>query len=159
MRNPDLRKKLVLFAATGAGAGYFPSFPGTIGTLVGIPFSLALNRLASANIWAALAALALAAFCAISLATEASQILRQKDPGMIVIDEVVGFLVANFQAPERMTTIIASFILFRIFDIAKIYPAAPLEKLPGGQGIVLDDIMAGLYTFGIIQLAIMWELL
>lgn len=155
----DLRKKFILFSATGAGAGYFPLFPGTIGTLVAIPISLALNRLASVTVWPALIALLLAVFGAISVATAASQILRQKDPGMIVIDEIVGFLVANFHTPERVTPIIMSFILFRFFDIAKIYPAARLEKLPGGSGIVLDDIMAGLYTFGIIQLALMSELL
>ena len=155
----NLRNKFILFAATGAGAGYFPLFPGTIGTLVAIPISLALNRLASVAIWPALLALVLTVFCAISIATRASQILRQKDPGMIVIDEVVGYLVANFHAPERVTAIILSFILFRFFDIAKIYPAGRLERLPGGSGIVLDDIMAGLYTFGIIQIVLMLELL
>ncbi len=155
----DLRNKFILFTASGAGAGYFPLFPGTIGTLVAIPISLALNRLASVAVWPALLALVLVVFCAIAIATRASQILRQKDPGLIVIDEVVGFLVANFHAPERLTPVILSFILFRFFDIAKIYPAGRLERLPGGSGIVLDDIMAGLYTVGIVQLARILELL
>jgi phosphatidylglycerophosphatase A len=155
----DLRNKFILFAATGARAGYFPLFPGTIGTLVAIPISIFLNRLASVAIWPALLALVLAVFCAISIATRASQILRQKDPGLIVIDEVVGFMVANFHAPERATPIILSFILFRFFDIAKFYPTGRLERLPNGSGIVLDDIMAGVYTFAIIQLALTLELL
>ena len=63
-----------------------------------------------------------------------------------LIDEIVGFLVANFLAPPRLTALLWSFLLFRFFDITKIFPTKRLEQLPGGAGIVLDDVMAGLYT-------------
>ena len=145
-------KKAVLFVVTGAGAGYFPRFPGTVGTLVAIPFSLALNRIAVNNF--ALGALIVVAsiFCAVWLSTKGGRILKQKDPQVIVIDEIVGFLVANFLAPPRWTALLWSFLLFRFFDIAKVFPTNKLEQLPGGAGIVLDDVMAGVYAFIILQL-------
>jgi phosphatidylglycerophosphatase A len=139
-------QKSVLFFVTGAGAGYFPGFPGTIGTVVAIPFSLALNRLALSNFSLALLILVGSIFCAITLSTKGAGILKQKDPRFIVIDEIVGFLVANFLAPPRLSVLLWSFLLFRFFDIAKIFPTNRLEQLPGGAGIVLDDVMAGLYT-------------
>jgi phosphatidylglycerophosphatase A len=155
----SVREKLILLSASGAGTGYFPLFPGTIGTLVAIPFSFALNRLANFSLVFAAVILVAAIFCAIWLASKASEILRQKDPGIIVIDEIAGFLLANFAAPTTVSTLLTSFTLFRFFDVAKIFPAARLERLPGGAGIVLDDIMAGIYTFAIVQLLIAWQIL
>jgi len=155
----SIREKLVLLSASGAGAGYFPLFPGTIGTLVAIPFSFALNHLANFSLALAGVTLVTAVFCAMGLASKASEMLRQKDPGVIVIDEIVGFLLANFAAPNRVSVVLAAFILFRFFDIAKIFPASRLEMLPGGAGIVLDDIMAGIYTFTIVQLLVAWQIL
>jgi len=78
---------------------------------------------------------------------------------MIVIDEIVGFMVANFLAPHSVMLLGVAFLLFRIFDIVKVYPINKLQKLPGGAGIVLDDVMAGLYVFGILRLVLSWGLL
>jgi phosphatidylglycerophosphatase A len=139
-------QRAVLFVVTGAGAGYFPRLPGTIGTLVAIPFSLALNRVAASNFPLAVLMVVGSVFCAIWLSTKGAAILKQKDPQYIVIDEIVGFLVANFIAPPRLTALLWSFLLFRFFDITKVFPTNRLEQLPGGLGIVLDDVMAGLYT-------------
>jgi phosphatidylglycerophosphatase A len=139
-------QRVVLFFVTGAGAGYFPRLPGTIGTLVAIPFSLALNQLAVSNFPLAALIVVGSIFCAIWLSTQGARILKQKDPQIIVIDEIVGFLVANFLATPRLTALLWSFLLFRFFDIAKIFPINRLERLPGGAGIVLDDVMAGVYT-------------
>jgi phosphatidylglycerophosphatase A len=147
-------QRAVLVFVTGAGAGYFPRLPGTIGTLVAIPFSLALNRIAMGNFPLALLIVAAAIFSAIWLSTKAAGILKQKDPQFIVIDEIVGFLVANFLAPPRWTALLWNFLLFRFFDIAKVFPANRLERLPGGAGIVLDDVMAGLYTLISLRLLI-----
>ena len=66
-------------------------------------------------------------------------------------------MIANYLAPARWASLILGFLLFRCFDIAKVFPAARLEKLPGGTGIVLDDVMAGLYAFVIVQSALHWE--
>ena len=147
----SLAGKIDLLGATAGGIGYAPIFPGTVGTLGAIPFSLALNRLAEMSVLGATIVLLFTIFSAIALATKASELLQQRDPGIIVIDEIVGFLLGNSCAPMTMSALLASFLLFRFFDIAKIFPASRLESLPGGAGIVLDDIMAGIYTFALIQ--------
>jgi phosphatidylglycerophosphatase A len=139
-------QKAVLFLVTGGGAGYFPRLPGTIGTLVAIPFSLALNHVAESNFTLAILIVIGSVFSAIWLSTQGARILKQKDPQLIVIDEIVGFLVANFVAPPRWTFLLCSFLLFRFFDITKIFPINRVERLQGGSGIVLDDVLAGLYT-------------
>lgn len=140
-------RKAVLFCVTGGGAGYVPRLPGTIGTLVAVPFSIALNRLAAEKLPLASAIVALSVLCAIRASTRGAAILGQKDPQIIVVDEIVGFLVGNFLAPLRWTVLFWSFLLFRFFDITKLFPINRLEQLPGGAGIVLDDVMAGCYTF------------
>jgi phosphatidylglycerophosphatase A len=143
--------KIALFLATGAGTGYLPFCPGTFGTIIAIPLSLFLNHIGASGLWPA--ALGLVGLTAISiwLADQASRLLRVKDPQVVVIDEIAGFALANFLTTSWIALLIA-FGLFRFFDIAKIFPARRLEALPGGAGIVLDDMMAGLYTFLILRL-------
>ncbi|HVO93595.1 MAG TPA: phosphatidylglycerophosphatase A [Terriglobales bacterium] len=141
-----------MIAATGGGVGYLPLIPGTAGTLIAVPISLGLNRLARDSPWLAAAVLALAIGCAIAVSNRACDILRQKDPQIIVIDEIIGFLVANFLSTTSLAVLLTSFLTFRFFDIAKVFPAARLEQLPRGAGVVLDDVMAGIYTFAIVQL-------
>ena len=85
--------------------------------------------------------------------------MAQKDPSRIVIDEIIGFMIANYLAPARALSVISAFVIFRVFDIAKVYPASRIQKLPGGTGIVLDDIVAGLYTFAIVQLLSGWRVI
>jgi len=140
-------RKAVLFCVTGGGAGYVPRLPGTIGTLVAVPFSIALNRLAAEKLPLASAIVVLSVLCAIRASTRGAAILGQKDPQIIVVDAIVGFLVGNFIAPLRWMVIFWSFLLFRFFDLTKLFPISRLEQLPGGAGIVLDDVMAGCYTF------------
>ena len=147
-------QRAVLFCVTGAGAGYIPRLPGTAGTVVAIPLSLALNRFAVINLTLAILILIASIYCAIWLSTKAANILKQKDPQVIVIDEIVGFVTANFLAPPRLSVLLWSFVLFRFFDIAKVFPTNRLEQLPGGAGIVLDDVMAGLYGQLVMRLLI-----
>lgn len=143
--------KLILFLASGCGVGFSPYLPGTLGTLIAVPVSLAVNRFATSHSTAAIFLLVGLTLIAIGLADRAARILATKDPAMIVIDEIAGFALANFLS-TGMRGLILAFILFRFFDIAKVFPATRLEALPGGVGIVLDDIMAGLYTFLILRL-------
>jgi phosphatidylglycerophosphatase A len=140
-------RRTVLLCVSGGGAGYVPRLPGTIGTLVAVPFSIALNRLAAEKLLLASAIVLLLVLCAIWSSTRGAEILRQKDPQIIVIDEIVGFMVGNFLAPFRWSVLLWAFLLFRFFDITKVFPINWLEQLPGGAGIVLDDVMAGCYTF------------
>lgn len=153
------KSKGIVLLVTAGGAGYAPRIPGTIGTVIAIPLSLGLNWIAEGSLPAALAVLIGFIACAIWLAARAADILRQKDPSVIVIDEIAGFLVANFLSPPRLGIVLAAFALFRLFDIAKIFPASRLELIPGGPGIVLDDVAAGLYTFIVLRLAGWWSLL
>jgi phosphatidylglycerophosphatase A len=153
------KQKVILFWVTGAGIGYFPRFPGTAATFVAIPLSLALNRLTDVSLPLAIVILVLTVACAIPLSTKGADILGLKDPQIIVIDEIVGFLIANFISTPNYGPVVLAFILFRFFDVAKIFPIAKLESLPGGTGIVLDDVMAGLYTFAIVRLSIWLGLL
>ncbi|HEX6176355.1 MAG TPA: phosphatidylglycerophosphatase A [Candidatus Binatia bacterium] len=145
-------KKVVLLLVTGAGIGYIPRLPGTVGTIIAIPFSLALNRIALSNFLVATVLLIGSVAGAVWLCSQFAGMLNQKDPQLIVIDEIVGFLVGNFLAPFSLTALLWSFALFRFFDISKIFPANRLERLQGGAGIVLDDVMAGLYTFASLRL-------
>jgi phosphatidylglycerophosphatase A len=148
-------RKAVVFFVTGAGAGYFPRMPGTMGTLVAVPLSIALNGIAVRNVALAMFIVAASVICAIWASAKGARILQQKDPQVIVIDEIVGFLVGNFLAPPRWTSLLCGFVLFRLFDITKIFPINRLEGLPGGAGIVLDDVMAGLYTLISLRLLLM----
>ena len=130
-----------------------------MGTILAIPLSMGLNRFANiAPVFAALAVAGLV-IVTIKMSTKAAEVLGQKDPQIIIADEIVGFLIANYLAPPRLVPLIISFILFRFFDITKVFPASRLEKLPGGAGIVLDDVMAGIYTFVIVQALLYWELI
>ncbi len=155
----SIGRKIIVFLVTGFGAGYFPRLPGTLGTIVAVPFSLGLNAIAAISLPLALLALAAAIFCAIWLSSKGAAILGQKDPALIVIDEIIGFLVANFLSPPRIVPLALVFVTFRAFDIAKVYPLSRLEKLTGGAGIVLDDVMAGIYTFVIMRFLFAWGLL
>lgn len=78
---------------------------------------------------------------------------------MVVIDEIVGFMVANFMVVPGVLPTVLAFLLFRLFDIVKVLPLSKLEKLPGGAGIVLDDVMAGLYVLAIMRTLRFWGLL
>ena len=128
-----------------------------MGSLLAVPISFALNRLAETAPLFALTLLIGLTFWAIEFSTSAAEIMQTKDPQVIVADEIVGFMIANFLAPVRWAPLLLSFLLFRIFDITKVYPARKLEKLPGGFGIVLDDVLAGIYAFAIVQTLLYWR--
>lgn len=144
------RQRLVLLLATGLGIGRAPVAPGTVGSLVGLAWAAAVAALPGSPILGPLATLA-AALVAIPICGRASRLLGEKDPGSIVLDEIVAVplvfgcgLVAL--ADLDATTLVAGFLLFRVMDIVKPPPARRLERLPGGLGIVIDDLVAGIYA-------------
>lgn len=153
------QKTVILFFATGAGTGYFPWFPGTAGSLVAIPLSLALNQIAVKSF--SLSLLTLAGFVVVAtwFCQKGGEILHEKDSRKIVIDEIAGFLCANFLSPAGLKSTAAAFILFRFFDIIKVFPARRAEKVQGGVGVILDDLVAALYTFLILRLLFLGSLL
>lgn len=133
--------KAFLFIATGFGSGWLPKAPGTWGSLVGVLLWLGLHRLTPASYAAALAVLFVVGTVAAG-ATE--KILDQGDPGSVVIDEIIGQLIALAFIPAYPLTIAAGFALFRFFDILKPFPVGWLDRhIHGGLGIMLDDVAAG----------------
>ena len=145
------RQRAVLFVATGFFIGTVPFAPGTFGSIIGLPICFLISRL---NIWLALLCTILFILFAIGLAAAAERILKKKDAGEIVIDEIAGMMVTLVGIPFTSKTVIAGFIIFRAFDILKPFPIRFIEKVTGGSGIVLDDVMAGLYANLILRLAI-----
>jgi phosphatidylglycerophosphatase A len=88
----------------------------------------------------------------IPAATRAARAAAKKDPGFVVIDEVAGQLISLVAVPLKWKTFLAGLILFRVFDILKPPPVRQMERLPGGTGIVLDDVAAGIYALAVMQL-------
>jgi phosphatidylglycerophosphatase A len=154
-----IHRSTILFFATGAGAGYSPWMPGTVGTAVAIPLSLALNRLAETSLPLSLLTLGAFTLSAAWFSAKGEEIFKEKDSEKIVIDEIAGFLFANFLSPTEVNNLAVAFLLFRVFDIIKVYPAGRAESIRGGFGVILDDVIAGLYTFLIVHLLLFWGLL
>jgi len=140
----------ILFISQGAYAGRFPVAPGTAGTVVGMLLYLGMKGLAPGWYLAVCVLIFLAGTWA---AGRAEEMLGCTDCPSIVIDEIAGYIVAMFMVPTTWGFIVAGFILFRAFDIVKPWPLRRLEALPGGPGVMLDDIGAGIYTNIILQIA------
>jgi phosphatidylglycerophosphatase A len=141
--SPDLRNPVHLLAF-GFGSGLAPKAPGTFGTLVAVPLFLLLQPL-SLSVYLALVALGFA--LGIWICDRTARDLGVHDHGGIVWDEIVGYLFAMSLAPAGGWWIVSGFLLFRFFDILKPWPIRWLDlRVPGGFGIMLDDMMAGLYA-------------
>jgi len=144
--------KFIRILATGFGSGCAPLAPGTAGTMVGIPFYCVFVSFPWPLHLLSLIALS---FLAIFVAQEAERILGEKDPSRVVIDEIVGFQFTMFLVTPTVVHIVAGFLLFRIFDIVKPFPIRLSEtRLPGGYGVVGDDIIAGIYGGIVLQILI-----
>ncbi len=128
--------------ATAFGVGYAPIAPGTFGSAVGLLIWFALPP--SPLVQAAVVVAIFAVGC--WSGSVAERHFGRTDPGHVVIDEVAGMLVTLFLVPAGWIGAIGGFFLFRISDVIKPYPANRLEALPGGIGIMADDIMAGIYA-------------
>jgi phosphatidylglycerophosphatase A len=124
------------------GCGHFPGAPGTAGTVGAIPLYLALRPFG-------LGAVALAAvvvtFVGVWSSTIVARRLQLKDPQIVCIDEVAGVLITWLAAPIGWRGTLAGFVLFRIFDQFKPWPARAAEKLPEGWGVMMDDVFAGVW--------------
>ena len=138
--------------ATFLGVGYCPVASGTAATAVGM---LVVYALSPFNVYYLLVLCALTVI-GIRAASYVERISGQKDPGIVVIDEVVGIMIAMIGIPLTWKTVLCGFFLFRALDMFKIYPINKFEALPGGLGIILDDVMAGLYTNIILSIAVHW---
>jgi phosphatidylglycerophosphatase A len=155
--------------ATGAGAGFAPVAPGTLGAIEGVIIFFIFNALANNS--ASLAPrLSVALFIAINVSlfiigvwasSRACEICALEDPGQVVIDEVSGQLIALVPliAAPSVAGILVAFLLFRLFDIFKPYPIRKLERLRAGLGVMADDALAGIYAAAIVWMGIQWGLI
>ena len=132
------------FLAFGFGSGLSPFAPGTMGTLVAIPFIFVLKGLGNPVFWVVLVLLFL---LGVKLCGDVSRKLGVHDHGGIVWDEMVGYWLSAAFVPLQWPWLLAAFLLFRFFDIVKPWPIRQLDKeVSGGFGIMIDDVVAALFT-------------
>ncbi|MBZ5580880.1 MAG: phosphatidylglycerophosphatase A [Acidobacteriia bacterium] len=152
-----MRLKLANLISTFFGCGYSRFAPGTAGSAAALAIGIALQKYAAMPSWGFLLLAGAALLPAIWAAGATARSLKLKDPGCVVVDEVLGQWVALSGAPvQNWKTYLAAFLLFRLFDIWKPAPVRQLEALPGGIGINADDLMAGAYAAVVLFLARMW---
>ncbi len=136
--------------ATGFYVGRLPVAPGTWGSALALPIHFLLVRL---SFPAHLSALAIILVVAIITAGSVEKMMDTKDPGIIVIDEIIGMLITLVGAPHNYLVWVLGFFIFRFFDIFKPFPIRLIDqRINGGAGIVMDDVMAGLYSLIVLQL-------
>lgn len=140
----NFKQKSVMFLATGCYIGNMSFAPGTFGSVLGLPLCFFLSKI---DFSMAVLLAIIFILCAIWIANEAERILKTKDPGCIVIDEIAGIILTLFGLPFNIITMTVGFLVFRALDIWKPYPIRFLEnKFSGGIGIVLDDVVAGILS-------------
>ena len=136
--------------AFGFGSGLSPVAPGTMGTLVAVPLYLLIQNLPLAAYGALTLGLMIAGFW---ICGAAARGLGVHDHPGIVWDEIVGYLITMLAAPKGWFWVVTGFVLFRLFDVVKPWPCGWIDrKMSGGAGIMLDDIVAGLYGLFFLQL-------
>ena len=135
---------LLILIATGLYSGYLPKAPGTWGSLVGLLLFFLLQKFSLPLYLTVLAGLFIVGTFA---AGETEKILDSRDPGIVVIDEIVGMLISLIAIPAKPLYLLLGFILFRLFDIVKPFPIRLIDqRFHGGLGIMLDDVVAGIYA-------------
>ncbi len=143
--------KAAFLLGTGFGSGYSPVAPGTAGSAacMVIVFLLRpwLSPLPEVSLFLVVTLLGIPA------ATRVARSVGKKDPGLVVVDEFSGYLATIFLLPKTIPWLLAAFFLFRILDIWKPWPCRRLEKLPDGLGIMMDDVVAGIYGNLLLQAA------
>jgi phosphatidylglycerophosphatase A len=135
-------KVVALALATAVGIGYVPVAPGTFGSLAGLVAWALIRAHPALQAVTIVVLFAAGAWSASAAETH----FNQADPGPVVIDEVMGMLLTLYMNPVGWTGALAGFLLFRLLDVVKPYPANRLERLPGGVGIMADDAMAAIYA-------------
>ncbi|PYU89117.1 MAG: phosphatidylglycerophosphatase A [Acidobacteria bacterium] len=145
----EKRRGAAVWIATGAGIGYLP-VPGTFGAAAGLGIVAALARWVTYRSWLwALVGVATAAVFVLGVwaAGSAEEFFGHTDPSYVVIDEVAGQMVTFLLRPDApWRWLLAGFVLFRVFDVLKPFPAGRAEGLPGGWGVMTDDMVAGVYS-------------
>ena len=151
-----MNQKLITFLATGFGSGLIPFAPGTAGTLVGVLICLLCIPMPwILRLLFVLILLALSFY----VAGQAEKIYQKKDDQRIVIDEIIGIQITMLSVAITVLHLCVGFVLFRVFDISKPFPINNLQRLPGGWGVVIDDVAAGIYAGAMMLLLIFFGVL
>jgi len=137
-----MRDKINRTIVTFFGIGYLPLMPGTYASAAGVLIYLAFKD----NLYTYLALTLIITIAGFICARRAEELFDKPDPSQVVIDEVSGMLIAFILVPFSVSNVIIGFFLFRALDIIKVYPLNVVEKVRGGRGIMLDDILAGVMT-------------
>lgn len=149
--------RVVLLLATGLGAGASRKAPGTVGSLWGPPLAWGMQE-AGLSGWSWAAAALLLAVAGVPLCGRACSLLGRKDPGSVVYDEIAAFPVVFALTPVTLLSSVLGFGLFRLFDIVKPWPIRRFERLPGGWGVMADDLIAGIFAGGLLWALHRWVL-
>ncbi|PPD33971.1 MAG: phosphatidylglycerophosphatase A [Methylomonas sp.] len=145
----QILKDPLLLLAFGFGSGLSRKMPGTMGTVAAIPLYLLLIQTSG---WIYLLATLISIISGIAICDYAAQKLQVPDYGGIVWDEIAGFLITLCWLPFSWQNLLAGFVLFRLFDILKPWPIKWLDQhVHGGFGIMLDDVVAGVFAALILQ--------
>jgi phosphatidylglycerophosphatase A len=148
----SFKQKAIIFFATGGLIGFSPVAPGTFGSLAALPICLLISSMPIAPALIFVAALIMFSTW---IAHAAEKLAAQKDPKQVVVDEICGMALALFALPFTPFFILGGFALFRVFDILKPFPIRWVDKkVPGGLGIMLDDIIAGIFANGALRLVV-----
>lgn len=151
-----MNEKLIKLLATGFGSGLVPFAPGTMGTLVGVVICLLCMPMPRIlRLLFVLTLLALSFY----VAGQAEKIYQKKDDQRIVIDEIIGLQITMLPVAINILSLCVGFVLFRVFDILKPFPINNLQRLPGGWGVVIDDVVAGVYAGALIWLLTFWRII
>lgn len=143
-RKPETwQDRLILLVAQGGGFGRSPVFPGTCGSLWGLPLGLLLH---DTSVWLRLAVGVAMFAVGMPLCRRAAELIGKKDPGSVVWDEIAAFPIVYAFVPITWQTLVIGFVLFRIFDITKPPPIKAFEQIDGGLGIMIDDTIAAVWA-------------
>lgn len=143
--------QIIKILSTGLGLGYIPKMPGTFGSLLGLALVFALPPLSSFIHFFVILVISL---FAVWISDRAEKIFHEKDCQKIVIDEIAGVLFVFIGIPLNWATVVAGLVLFRFFDITKIPPIRQSQRLPNGWGVVVDDVIAGIFANIVLQIAL-----
>ena len=146
-----MAKKIYYAIGTVLGLGYLPIAPGTWGSLGGLLVCFLLHK----YLYVYLACFVITFFLGVVAASKIEEDTGEKDPSIVVMDEFACIFPVFLFVPMTVLTIVVGFIIYRIIDIIKIPPMGPLEKIEGGWGIMLDDLVGGIYTNIILQVLIL----
>lgn len=143
--------------ATWFGCGLVPRAPGTAGSLGALPVYFLAFRLG--GVWAVVGAAVLATLVGLWASDVVARETKLKDPQIVVIDEVAGMLISLIPATPHFATVAVAFVAFRVLDSTKPWPIAPLERFPGGVGIMMDDVGAGVVSALLVAALRHWNVL